>query len=161
MTLRSARTAAATLLALAGVSPLNAYGVRRTLVFLVALCPTVLSAWAGQWDLFERSGALTSAIGLIIASRRYVERSVLELAVSNANDERKSELLEDVFTAKLGLALAAFGTIIWGWGQYLRWWSFGYLLIWAFFALWDAERDATHLQRREVQATISAALRGQ
>ena len=27
---------------------------------------------------------------------------------------------EDIHTAKLGLALSAFGTIIWGWGQVSR-----------------------------------------
>ncbi|MGC2460810.1 MAG: hypothetical protein WA446_07555 [Steroidobacteraceae bacterium] len=35
-----------------------------------------------------------------------------------------AELLGDAYTAKLGLALSAFGTIICGWGEYLGWWSF-------------------------------------
>ncbi len=64
------------------------------------------------------------------------------------NDELKSdmgELLEDILTAKMELALSAFGTIIWGWGNYLRWWSFGYLLVWAFFAARDARRDLIRL----------------
>jgi len=41
----------------------------------------------------------------------------------------------------LGLALSAFETIIWGWGKYLGWWSFAYLLVWALFAARDFSRD--------------------
>ena len=52
-----------------------------------------------------------------------------------------AEILEDIFTAKLGLALSAFGTIIWGWGTYLGWWSFTYLPVWALFAARDFHRD--------------------
>jgi hypothetical protein len=62
-----------------------------------------------------------------------------------AHDELKSdtgELLEDVLTAKMGLALSAFGTIVWGWGEYLGWWSFSYLLVWAWFAFRDIYRDS-------------------
>jgi hypothetical protein len=32
-------------------------------------------------------------------------------------------VLEDVVTGKLGLALSAVGSIIWGWGTYLGWLS--------------------------------------
>jgi hypothetical protein len=28
-----------------------------------------------------------------------------------------------------------------GWGQFLGWWSFGYLAVWAIFALRNAGRD--------------------
>ena len=125
---------------------------------MVALFPTVLFAGAAEWDLFERAGALTSAIGLFAASRRFLEHGVLELAVSNQNPELKSELLEDALTGKLGLGLSAFGTIVWGWGQYLRWWSFGILLIWAFLVLRDARRDAARLRDPRVKAEVSAAL---
>ena len=56
------------------------------------------------------------------------------------------ELLDDIYTAKLGLALSAFGTIIWGWGQYLGWWSFSYLVVWAVIAARDAWRDVDRLR---------------
>ena len=33
----------------------------------------------GELDLFERSGSITAAIGLLVASRRYIHSGVLEL----------------------------------------------------------------------------------
>ena len=54
--------------------------------------------------------------------------------------------MDAILTAKLGLALSAFGTVIWGWGRYLGWWSFGYLVIWASFAVRDARRDKARLE---------------
>ena len=118
------------------------------IVIVLGLCPPLLGGWfaqsSGNWDLFERSGSITAAIGLVVASRRYFQYAVRELATLRANDEQKLEvaaLLEDVLMAKEGLALSAFGTIVWGWGKYLEWWSFSFLLVWAWFALRDFYRD--------------------
>ena len=58
------------------------------------------------------------------------------------------ELLEDIYTAKLGLAVSAFGTIIWGWGKYLGWWSFSYLVVWAVIAARDASARFRSSARR-------------
>lgn len=65
------------------------------------------------------------------------------------------ELLEDVLTAKMGLALSAFGTIVWGWGKYLGWWSFSYLLVWAWFAFRDIYRDSIRLKKSHPCAAAS------
>ncbi len=132
-------------LELSGVWPLRAYRVRRVAAVILALAPPITCAFlareSGRWDLLERSGSITTAIGLLLASRRYFRYGVLELAILRAQPEPTGEILEDIFTAKLGLALSAFGTIIWGWGKYLGWWSFSYLLVWAVFAARDARRD--------------------
>ena len=56
------------------------------------------------------------------------------------------ELVEDIHATKLGLAVSAFGTIIWGAGKYLQWWTFGYLVIWAAIAAFDAWRDFVRLR---------------
>jgi hypothetical protein len=132
---------------LAGLWHLRRHRVRRLAATLVALSPPTacacLAGNSGNWDFFERSGSITTAIGLLVASRRYIQYGVLELAQLQ---ERRStadglEIPEDVVTAKLGLALSAFGTVIWGWGKYLGWWSFSYLAVWALFAARDACRD--------------------
>jgi hypothetical protein len=122
--------------------------VRRVVALILAIGAPIVCAWlaenTGRWEIFERSGSITTAIGLVLASRRYIEHGVLELAMLQANDELRSdfvEVLEDVFTAKLGLGLSAFGTVIWGWGKYLGWWSFTYLVVWALFVFRDAHRD--------------------
>ena len=39
--------------------------------------------------------------------------------------------------AKEGLALSAFGAFIVAWGNYLRWWTFCYLVVWAWFIVRD------------------------
>jgi hypothetical protein len=118
-------------------------------VVVLGLCPPLLGGWfaqsSGNWDLFERSGSITTAIGLLVASRRYFQYGVHELAKLRADDERKPEmtkLLEDVLTAKESLALSAFGTIVSGWGKYLGWWSFSCMLLWAWFAFRDIYRDS-------------------
>lgn len=151
MTLQPPRTTV-TLLALMGLRPLSKYRVRSIVAFVLGVCPPIVFAWIGQnsgdWDLFERSGALTAAVGLLVASRRYVEYGILDLAMPSSSESQKSdlaELLEDIFTAKLGLALSAFGTIIWGWGKYLGWWAFSLLLVWAFFAIRDVRKDLARL----------------
>lgn len=133
-------------LELAGVWPLKRYRVRRVAAIFLAISPPIACAFLaselGRWDLFERSGCITTAIGLLLASRRYIRYSVLELAVLQAQPKSNvAEILEDIFTAKLGLALSAFGTLIWGWGKYLGWASFTYLMVWALFAARDFRRD--------------------
>jgi hypothetical protein len=133
-------------LELSGVWPLRAYRVRRVAAIILAISPPIacalLARESGRWDLFERSGSITTAIGLLLASRRFIRYSVLELAVLHAQPKpNTAEILEDIFTTKRALALSAFGTIIWGWGTYLRWWSFTYLLVWALFAARDLHRD--------------------
>ncbi len=78
-----------------------------------------------------------------------------------ANGIQKSDIadvLDNILTAKLGLALSGFGTIIWGWGAYFGWWTFSYLLVWAFFVLRDVHRDNVHLQNSEVADAVSKTL---
>ena len=133
-------------LELAGLWPTKGYRMRRVAAIFLAISPPIAYAFlarqTGRWDLFERSGSITTAIGLLLASRRYIRYSVLELAVLNAQPNANiAEILEDIFTAKLGLALSAFGTIIWGWGKYLGWASFTYLVVWALFAVRDFRHD--------------------
>ena len=147
MTGRSGRPGAS-YLEVAGVWPPTAYRVRSVAAVVLAICPPIVCAWLAEnsdrWDLFERSGSITAAIGLVIASRRYIEFGAFELATARTNKQMESELkeiLEDIFTAKLGLALSAFGTIVWGWGTYLGWWSFGLLAAWALFAIFEGRRD--------------------
>ena len=135
-------------LKLAGVWPPKVYRIRIIATIILALCPPLVCAFlastSGRWDLFERSGSITTALGLLLASRRYIRYGVLELAILQAHDQERdaAEVLEDIFTGKLGLGLSAFGPIVWGWGLYLGWWSFSYLLVWALFAARDAYRDS-------------------
>jgi hypothetical protein len=138
-----------------GLSPFNYYGLHRLIAVIVAISPPAVFAWlaegTGRWELFERSGSITAAIGLLLASRRYVRHGVLELTMLHVNDELKSniaEVLEDIVTGKLGLALSAFGSIIWGWGTYLGWWCFMYLAVWVIFVVRDGHRDVIHLRSR-------------
>ena len=56
------------------------------------------------------------------------------------------ELLENIITSKMGLAISAFGMIVSGWGKYLGWWSFSYLVVWAVIAARDAWRDFDRLR---------------
>ena len=126
---------------------------RRVAATILAVSPPLVFAWfatgSDRWDLFERSGSLTSAIGLLLASRRYLGRGVHELAILHKHNESRSsvvELMEDIHSAKLEFALSAFGMVIWGWGAYLRWWSFSYLVVWAAIAAFDAWRDFVHLR---------------
>jgi hypothetical protein len=106
----------------ADVRPLRRYRVRRVAATIMAISPPIfcacLASNSGNWDLFERSGSITTAIGLLVASRRYVQYGVLELAMLQARGPAPDarEMLEDILTAKIGLALSAFGTVIWGWG---------------------------------------------
>lgn len=145
--------AVASLLALTGLRPLRPLNVLRLVAVVVAVCPPLFCAWVAEnsanWELFERSGTITAAIGLIMASKRYFRHGVVELAMLHADSERKSdiaELIEDILTTKTGLALSGFGKIISGWGKYLGWCSFGYVLVWALIALRDARRDFIRLR---------------
>jgi hypothetical protein len=127
---------------------------RSVAAVVLAVSPPLIFAWfatgSDRWDLFEQSGSLTSAIGLLLASRQYLGRGVHELAILHKYQESESssvvELMEDIHTGKLELALSGLGTIIWGWGEYLRWWSFSYLVVWAAIAALDARRDFAHLR---------------
>jgi hypothetical protein len=95
-----------------------------------------------------------------LASRRYLGYGVFELAISRINNESRSsmvELVEDIYTAKLGLALSAFGMIIWGWGKYLRWWSFSCLVVWAGIAACEAWRDFVRLRDAPIAVPPAAA----
>jgi hypothetical protein len=134
--------------------PSRRYRVQMVAVLVLGISPPVICALLAnsldRWDLFERSGSITTAVGLLVASRRYIRHGVLELTNLHLTNECRSnavELLEDVLTGKLGLALSAFGTIVWGWGKYLGWWSFGYLLGWALFAIRDLYRDSAGRRR--------------
>ena len=128
---------------------LRIYSRRTAVTVALGLAPPVAFACvaqiSGDWSLFERSGSISTAIGLLVASRRYVSQSIVELASLRSAKEQRSdvaEILDEIVTAKLGLALSGFGTVVWGWGDYLGWWSFAYLLVWFFVALRDARRDA-------------------
>lgn len=134
---------------LAGLLPSRRYRVRRAAAVLIGISPPIVCAFlasgSDRWDLFERSGAITTAVGLLVASRRLVEHGAVELAMLQSREDARSDatdLLEDVVTGKLGLALSAFGTIVWGWGKYLGWWSFALLAVWALFLVRDAYCDA-------------------
>ena len=126
---------------------MTVHGARSAVAAIVALAaPVVCAAFAstsGRWDLFERSGSITTACGLLLASRRYIRYGVVELTLLHAQRRRAevTEIIADILTAKEGLALSAVGTLIWGWGAYLHWWSFGCLLVWATFAALHANRD--------------------
>jgi len=142
----------------AGFRPLSAYRAREIVALILAIAPPVITACLvgnpDRWELFGRSGYATSAVGLFWASRRYVAYSVLELARLRTDVEADSTLaLREIFTAKLGLAISAFGMIISGWGDYLRWWSFSFLIVWALFVARDVYRDLA--RPAEAQPPIS------
>ena len=132
---------------------LRVHGPRFVLVAIVSLAApvgcAVFASSSGRWDLFERSGSITTACGLLLASRRYIRYGVVELTLLHAQQQRAevTEIIADIVTAKEGLALSAVGTIIWGWGSYLHWWSFGCLLIWAVFAALHTSRDVRNSSR--------------
>ena len=117
-----------------------------------ALSPPVGCAWlaAGdlRWELFERTGSITAAVGLALASRRYLQHGISELASLHADKAANLNAEEDIHSTKLGLALSAFGMLISGWGRYLEWWSFLFVALWALLALRDFRRDLLHLKGR-------------
>ncbi len=128
-------------------------GYRGVAAIILAVSPPLICASFAtghdRWDLFERSGSLTSAVGLLLVSRQYLGYGIFELAILQKNKESRSsivELAEDIHTAKLGLALSAFGMTISAWGKYLGWWSFSYVVVWAVIAALDAWRDFVRLR---------------
>ncbi len=151
----------ASYLELAGLRVPSVYVVRSVVAIVLAVCPSIVCASlaenSGRWDLFERSGSIITAIGLMLASRRYIRYGVIELTTLRANnglDPNVGEILEDVLTAKLGLALSALGTVIWGWGEYLGWWSFSYLMVWAAFAVRSARRDFVRMRNSQAGPAV-------
>jgi len=138
----------------AGFRPLNAFRAREILTIILAFAPPLIAASLvgspNRWEWFARSGSATAAVGLFWASRNYLSYSVSELARLRTDLKRQSDdtvVVEEISTAKLGLALSAFGTIISGWGQYLGWWSFSFLIVWAWLIARDAYRDLVRLAK--------------
>jgi hypothetical protein len=132
----------------------------RPAATLVALGPPAGCAWfvdgIGRWDLFERTGTITAAVGLALASRRYLQHGIAELASLQADNPPNLNAEEDIHTTKLGLALSAFGMVISGWGRYLGWWSFLFVAFWAFMAYRDARRDHLYIRSRFPKAATEA-----
>lgn len=152
----------ASYLELAGLRAPSVYIVRSAVAIVLAVCPSLVCASlaenSGRWELFERSGSIITAIGLMLASRRYIRYGVLELTTLRANngpEPNVGEILEDILTAKLGLALSALGTVIWGWGEYLGWWSFSYLVVWTVFAVRSARRDFVRMRNSQAGAGVA------
>ena len=132
-----------------GIVAIGAASVIRALAVLPPLVCALFVNVPDQWSLFERSGSLTAAIGLLLASRQYLKPGNLEVAVLNRAKSANSnlvELVEETRCHKLGLAVSAFGSIVMGWGSYLRWWTFSYFLVWAAIATYDAWRDLARLR---------------
>jgi len=129
------------------------YIFRSIAMIALAVSPAILCAHLAQasarWDLFERSGSVITITGLLLASRRYLEHTVTDLVVAHTNADsgfKPHHALTEVLAARRGLTLSAFGTLIWGWGIFLRWWSFGVLALWMAFVVYRAFRDPV-LQR--------------
>jgi hypothetical protein len=61
------------------VDPLRRYSRRSVVAVAFGLASPLVYACvaqtSGDWSLFERSGSITTAIGLLVASRRYVRHS--------------------------------------------------------------------------------------
>ncbi|OAJ61767.1 hypothetical protein A6V36_23765 [Paraburkholderia ginsengiterrae] len=122
--------------------------VRSLAIILLTVCPAIICAYLAQtssnWHLFERSGSIITIIGLLIASRRYIEHTVTDLVVADTKEDagfKPGKVLSDILDAKRGLTLSAFGTLIWGWGIFLQWWSFGVLALWMAFVIYRAFHD--------------------
>jgi len=119
----------------------------RPVAAVLALSPPIGCAWLsdGQWELFERTGTITAAVGLALASRRYLQHGIAELASLQADRASELNAAEDIHNTKLGLALSAFGMVISGWGRFLGWWCFLFVAIWGLMALRDMRRDLRHM----------------
>jgi len=128
----------------------------RPLAAALALGPAIGCAWfaehTGRWDLFERTGSITAAVGLALASRRYLQHGISELASLHAEKASNLNAEDDIHSTKLGLALSAFGMVISGWGRYLGWWSFLFAALWAILAFRDLRRDMRHARVRRLSA---------
>ncbi|MEX3994083.1 hypothetical protein AB4Y35_25300 [Paraburkholderia sp. EG286A] len=134
----------------------DSYIVWSVAMIALAVSPAFICACiahaSGHWDLFERSGSVITMIGLLLASRPYFEHTVTDLVIAHADEDavlKPGEVLSDILAAKRGLTLSAFGSLIWGWGSYLRWWSFSLLAIWMVFVVYRACRDPVLQRRRE------------
>lgn len=132
------------------------YIFRSIAMIALAVSPAIICAYlaqaSGRWDLFERSGSVITITGLLLASRRYLEHTVTDLVVAHATGDagfKPHHALSEVLAARRGLTLSAFGTFIWGWGTFLRWWSFGVLALWMAFVAYRAFRDPVLQRTRE------------
>jgi hypothetical protein len=128
---------------------------RSVLMVAFAVCPAIVSAFLAQasadWQFFERSGSITTIIGLLLASRRYFEYRVTDLVDAQTGEHAgfdPGEVLSSILDARRGLTLSAFGTLIWGWGIFLRWWSFVVLALWLAIVLYRAVHDPVLQYRR-------------
>ena len=133
------------------------HSIPRTIAVCLAVSPPVLCALLvrgpERWSLFERSGALTSAIGLLAAARRYIHRGVIEIATMDRDGDSQSnrlELVENVHATKMGFVISAFGMVIGATGKYLHWWTFSFLVAWAAMIAFDAWRDFVRLRDTDV-----------
>ena len=132
------------------------YIARSIALVVLAVSPSVICAYLAQtsahWSLFERSGSIVTITGLLLASRHYFAYTVTDLVVARTNKGggfKARKVLGDVLAARRGLTLSAFGTLIWGWGIFLRWWSFAVLALWMAFVLYRAFRDPVLHRRRD------------
>jgi hypothetical protein len=131
------------------------YIVCSLALIMLAVCRAIICAYLAQtsanWHLFERSGSIVTITGLLLASRRYFEHTVTDLVISRSNDDAGSnseKILGDILATRRGLTLSAFGTLIWGYGIFLRWWSFGVLALWMAFVIYRAFHDPVLQHRR-------------
>jgi hypothetical protein len=123
---------------------------------VLAVCPAVICAYLAQtsahWGLFERSGSIVTIIGLLLASRHYFSYSIPDLVAARTNKGagfKAGRVLSDALAARRGLTLSAFGTLIWGWGIFLRWWSFAVLALWMAFVIYRIFCDPVLQRRRD------------
>ncbi|WP_154678196.1 hypothetical protein [Paraburkholderia nodosa] len=112
-------------------------------MIVLAACPSIICACLAQtsasWHLFERSGSIITIIGLLLASRHYLQHTVTCQVVGHEDAEfNPEEVMGEIIDARRGLILSAFGTLVWGWGIFLRWWSFGVLALWLAFMIYRA-----------------------
>ena len=106
----------------------------------------------GEWNLFERVGSLMTSIGLALCSRRSIRLGSAELLrmdyLGDDAPKRSDDGLRlDVMASKAGFSLSVIGTLLWGWGSYLKWWSFSLLLIWLCVLLRGQWRDTAAAKR--------------
>lgn len=90
-----------------------------------------LSAWTADWTWFARSGAIITALGLVLASRKVlIARADLlalladmervdgtERTARLASFKRLQRDLDRQVTEKAGFALLILGTLVWGFGD--------------------------------------------